>query len=157
MSFAVRSSLLLPLSLTVLSACGLFGGAEDHDSQKQAVTYAPGVHLIEHDNPTCASLGFAGFELKVEGNYNATYPLNAYGDSITITSKDGKHFDWQSTIGIDAVISKGGDNAHLYVYDPEATSGANLYSPNNGGGGTPAISHINFCFDYQDRDPVVRA
>lgn len=151
MFVASRSSLLLPLSLFALSACGLFDGVEDHDSSKQAITYGPGVHVITHDNPTCAALGFAGFELKVEGDYDATYPLNAYGDTVTVSSHDGKHFDWTSTIGIDAVISKGGDGAHLYVYDPEATSGANLYSPNNGGGNVPALSHINFCFDYEVR------
>jgi hypothetical protein len=137
-------------SALALSACGLFGGTEDHDSKKQAITWSPGVHFVA-GNPTCDSLGLGTIEVKVEGDYNKTYALNAYGDTVTVSSTDGIHFDWTSTLGIDAVISKGGDNANVYVYDPEATSGNGLYSPDNGGGNVPAISHIDFCFDYEVR------
>jgi hypothetical protein len=151
MSLASRSTLGLSLLPFALGACGLFGGAEDHDSKQQALTYGPGVYVITNDNPTCASLGFGGFELKIENDYNKTYALNAYGDTITVTSSDGKHFDWTSTIGIDAVISKGGDNATLYVFDPESNAGNGLYSPDNGGGNVPDLSHIDFCFDYEVR------
>lgn len=145
----VRCSAVVATAL-FLSACGLFGGVEEHDSKQQAVTYGPGVHEIA-GNPTCASLGLGSFDLKIDPPRPGTYPLNAFGDSVTITTTDGIHFDWSSTIGIDAVLSKGGDNANAYVYDPEATSGANLYSPDNGGANRPALSHIDFCFDYEVR------
>ncbi len=45
---------------------------------------------------------------------------------------------------MDAVISKGGPNAYLYVYNPPAKSfgDTNLVVPNNLG-----ISHVSFCFN----------
>lgn len=150
MSITSRSVAVSSSFLFLFSACGLFDGAEDHAVKKQAVTFGPGVYAIA-GNPTCADLGLGSFDLKIDPPSPGTYPLDAFGDSVTVTTADGVHFDWSSTIGIDAVISKGGDGAHAYVYDPEATSGTNLYSPDSGGGNRPALSHIDFCFDYELR------
>lgn len=149
MSLASRSSIVF--AAFTLSACGLFGGNENSGSQQQAVTLTPGVHLIEHANPTCADLGLGTFEVKIEKNYNQTIALNAFGDTITVSSTDNEYFSWSSTIGMDAVLAKGGDNANAYVYDPEAFSGTNLVSPINDGNQVPTISHIDFCFDYEVR------
>src|SRR3712207_7533499 len=40
-----------------------------------------------------------------------------------VTTASGAHFDWTATSGIDAVIVKGGPNANVYRYSPQATSG----------------------------------
>jgi hypothetical protein len=70
---------------------------------------------------------------------------------VTITS-DGTYFDWSSTLGIDAVIVKGGPNANAYVYDPpeESFGDSNCSSPINPNTGQPfGLSHIEFCYDYE--------
>jgi hypothetical protein len=100
-------------------------------------------------NPSCASLGYTT-GLKVDPPNAGTYSLGC-GGSVTVTT-DGVNFDWSSTIGIDAVISKGGPNANVYVYDPptEATSDTGLHSPINPSNGNPfGLSHIEFCYDFE--------
>jgi len=100
-------------------------------------------------NPTCADLGYAhGF--KVDPPNGGTYNVGSLG-SVTV-STDGVSFDWSSTFGIDAVISKGGSNANLYVYDPpaEALGDSALHSPINPNNGDPfGLSHIEFCYDIE--------
>lgn len=147
MHLAHRSSAFVLVALG-LAGCGLFGKDGELDSKKQALS--AGVHLIS-GNPDCGDVGLGTLSFKIDPPPpigTTTYALDAY-NTVTVTTTDGIHFDWSSTIGIDGVISKGGPNAHVYVYDPEATSGTNLFSPDNGGGGTPAISHIELCFDYE--------
>jgi len=51
------------------------------------------------------------------------------------SSGDGKVLDWNSTVGIDAVIMKS-QGANVYFYDPEALSDTGLISPE-----TKDISH----------------
>lgn len=116
-------------------------------------------------NPDCADLGFS-FGWKIDANApNGTYTLTNGaqngvatgitvggqedpGNQITISNNnDGKFFDWASTLGIDAVIVKGGVNSNVYNYDPEATSDDGLHSPN--GDTPPDISHVEFCYDYE--------
>lgn len=150
MSSSSRSFSAVLGAALFLSACGLFDGVEEHDSHRQAVTYGPGVHAIA-GNPTCADLGLGSFDLKIDPPQSGIYALNVFGDTVTVTTTDGVHFDWSSTLPMDAVLAKGGNGAHAYVYDPEATSGTNLYSPNTNGGPRPALSHIDFCFDYEVR------
>ena len=120
-------------------------------------------------NPSCADLNadpaFTGitsnFGLKVNGAApNGTYTItNGPGreltggapsdpaNSVTISNSNGTTFDWSATLGIDAVIVKGGDDANAYVYSPEAFSDTNLVSPPNNGGQVPQVSHVEFCFD----------
>jgi len=102
--------------------------------------------IFVEGNPTCQSLGYA-YEYKVDPPASGTYPL--IGGSVTVTT-DGIYFDWTSTIGIDAVIAKGGPNANLYVYDPPAESfgDTGLVSPINPNNDKPyGLSHISFCYD----------
>jgi hypothetical protein len=104
-------------------------------------------------NPTCEDLGYAnGFKPQPEPPPSGTYTLPGDPDnSVTITS-DGTNFDWTSTLGMDAVIAKGGPNANAYVYDPPAESKGDtgLHAPINPNNGNPfGLSHIEFCYDYE--------
>lgn len=127
-------------------------------------------------NPNCATLNasadpaFSGvtsnFGLKIEaGGQNAVpngnYPLVNGGNgkltggapadplnSVTISNSNGTTFDWLASLGIDAVIVKGGDDSNVYVYTPEALADSGLLSPTKNGG-TPALSHVEFCYDYE--------
>jgi hypothetical protein len=100
-------------------------------------------------NPSCASLGY-DFEFKVDPPNAGTYNIDGV-NTVTVTT-DGVNFDWTSTLGMDAVIAKGGPNANAYVYDPpeESFGDDGLHSPINPSNGQPfGLSHISFCFDYE--------
>jgi hypothetical protein len=99
-------------------------------------------------NPTCADLGYA-HGTKIDPPNSGTYNLPG-GNTVTVTS-DGTFFNWTSTLGMDAVIVKGGNGANAYVYDPPAESfGDNgLHSPDNSSGGPAGLSHIDFCYDLE--------
>lgn len=98
-------------------------------------------------NPSCTSLGYA-FGFKVDPPNAGTYSIDGI-NTVTVTT-DGVFFDWSSTLSMDAVISKGGPNANVYVYNPERTSDTGLHSPINPSNGNPfGLSHIEFCFDYE--------
>jgi hypothetical protein len=104
-------------------------------------------------NPTCASLGYE-HEFKVDPPNAGTYPLPG-GNTVTVTT-DGVYFDWSSTLGMDAVLAKGGPNANAYVYDPpdESFSDDGLHSPINPNNGQPfGLSHISFCYDGETVAP----
>jgi hypothetical protein len=101
-------------------------------------------------NPSCTSLGYS-LGLKVDPPTSGTYTFPGGGDTVTVTS-NGVVFDWSSTLGIDAVIVKGGPNANVYVYDPPAESfgDTGLNSPINPNNGNPfGLSHIEFCYDLE--------
>lgn len=97
-------------------------------------------------NPSCQELGY-DFGFKIDSPpFAGTHDIDGL-NSVTIT-EDGTYFDWEATLGMDAVIVKGGDNANVYEYSPEATSGSGLHSPPKGEN-IPEISHIEFCYDYE--------
>lgn len=110
-----------------------------------AQTFEPG-------NPSCTDLGYDfGYKPQPEPPPSGTYDFPDFINTVTITS-DGTYFDWVSTLGIDAVIVKGGPNANVYTYDPpaEAFSDTGLFSPINPNNNQPyTISHIEFCYDYE--------
>jgi hypothetical protein len=100
-------------------------------------------------NPTCTDLGYA-FGFRIDPPNAGTYSIDGI-NTVTVTT-DGIYFDWSSTLGIDAVISKGGSNANVYVYDPptESFGDTGLHSPINPNNGNPfGLSHIDFCYDYE--------
>jgi hypothetical protein len=126
----------------VLLACSfllfLYGPA----SALNGVTYVPG-------NPACEDLGLGDFSYKVDPPESGTHSLDGL-NTVTFTILDGQFFDWSASIGIDAVIVKGGPDANVYTYDPESVSGMRLHPPDNPFNGQPyAVSHIYFCFDYK--------
>lgn len=104
-------------------------------------------------NPTCEDLGYSqGFKPNTpsENNPTGTHTLPDGTNTITITTTGG--VNWTSTIGIDAVIVKGGPNANVYVYDPPAESfgDTGLVAPTNPNNGQPyGLSHVEFCYDYE--------
>ena len=124
-------------------------------------------------NPSCAILnadnaGFpnvtSDFGFKINDGPNGTFTFtNPPGtltggalpdpyNSITISNSDGTLFNWAATLGIDAVIVKGGPNADAFVYIPEDTADTRLHppvNPNSPTGEYYGISHIEFCYDYE--------
>lgn len=106
--------------------------------------------VVVAGNPNCVSLGYDyGYKPQPEPPPSGTYTFPGDTNTVTITS-DGIYFDWVSTLGIDAVIVKGGPNANAYVYDPpeESFGDSGLSAPINNT--TPyGISHIEFCYDYE--------
>lgn len=137
---------------------------------RSAVAIEPGKYLVE-GNPSCETLNddpkfdniISDFGFKIDGQpiganlYFTLTPGPQNGlstvltggapsdpnNSVTITS-NGYVFDWDATIGMDAVIVKGGQDSTAYVYVPEAYQGDELTTP-----GGQAISHIEFCYDYK--------
>jgi hypothetical protein len=105
-------------------------------------------------NPSCQDLGYE-FGFKVEPPQSGTYDIDGT-NSVTVTT-DGTTFDWTSTLGIDAVIVKGGLDSNVYAYDPpaEAFADTGLHSPEDPGTGhVPALSHIEFCYDAGGSPPL---
>lgn len=125
-----------------------------------------GVVPTEYDgNISCQYLGYT-FGFKVEGNgavaYTGAFPFDLSNggthtggapndpfNSVTLSSSDGYYLTWASTLGIDAVIVKGGQDSNAYVYIPEDNADTGLASPDLAGGQRPQISHVEFCYDYE--------
>jgi hypothetical protein len=107
-------------------------------------------------NPTCADLGYVdgykvdwgGSQLAADGGTH-TFNLDDYGHTVTVTTTDGVTFSWTSNFGIDVVLAKGSNASNEYVYSPESKGDTNLHPPINASGGPAAISHLDFCFDYE--------
>jgi hypothetical protein len=110
--------------------------------------------LVE-DNPGCADVAPGTIELKVEDPTSDTFT----DDTLTVTidvfdTPDGQEFDWESDIGVDAVIVKGGPDANVYFYDPEATGDTGLHAPEGPSGMWAGLSHISFCYDEDEVPPT---
>ena len=149
----------MTLAVLVLFLPLLFVGCDDGGEQSitdgNTQVSEQGVELVP-DNPTCEDLVDLGilpegtyWEYKIDTGppFSGTYWSN--GVEFVVTTADEVTFDWSASAGVDAVISKGGDAAHVYLYDPEAMQGSGLHSPVNASGGPAAISHINFCLDWE--------
>lgn len=130
---------VLPIAMLVLGLLFSYGAQPAAAASVEPVFVA--------GNPSCVSLGY-DFGFKVDPPVSGVYVVP--GGSITVVT-DGVNFDWSSTFGMDAVISKGGPNANVYVYDPPAESfgDTGLHSPTNESNGNPyGLSHIEFCYDF---------
>nr|WP_279232074.1 hypothetical protein [Thermus albus] len=139
--------------LLILSACGGQTNKAPLSPatavNRQVVTYPDWKAGSAEAECTQAGVVFDG-AYKVDPPVSGTYTVDAYGNTITPTfSGDGKYVDWSSTLGMTAVIVKGGPGANVYVYDPPATSDSGLHAPPNQGGNIPTISHVTFCFQYR--------
>lgn len=87
-------------------------------------------------NPDCLDIGLEHYEPRITG-------AGTYGPFIV--TLDGKIVGWTSSIGVDAVIVKGGNGANIYKYS-EGTGDQGLAAPDNAG-----LSHIDFCYDKEMR------
>jgi hypothetical protein len=144
----LQRSALVTAILAIAWACG--DGVNGPEPTPLAVSAAIVDPVFVPGNPSCSDLGYDfGFKPQPEPPPTGVYAFPDGLNSVTITS-DGTFFDWTSTLGIDAVIVKGGANANVYAYDPEAFSDTGLSSPINPNTSRPfAISHIEFCYDYE--------
>ncbi|MHB1317166.1 MAG: hypothetical protein ACYCYF_00955 [Anaerolineae bacterium] len=102
------------------------------------------VPIVVAGNPSCSDLHY-GFGFKIErAPWDGVYNVDGV-NTITVYDSTNYIFSWLATLGIDAVIVKGGPEANAYVYIPEDNGDTGL--------GTPAldaeISHIEFCYDYE--------
>lgn len=171
---ALRKSTVLALLFAMVVA--VFGAVQPALAAAQRVmtqdipgpvTTGDGIVPVLHDNnPKCSDLGY-GFGFKVNGAPAGTFPfdksnggeltggaLSDPNNSVTISNvvvdgSDKIYFDWSATLGIDAVIVKGGDNADAYVYVPEDKGDTGLHAPAKDNGELRNISHIEFCYDYE--------
>lgn len=106
-------------------------------------------------NPSCTGLGYT-YGLKPnagtaqENTPNGTFYFNNGVDSVTVDANGSGLDSWTSTIGVDAVIIKGGPNANVYTYNPESLGDSNLVTPTNPNNNQPfGLSHVEFCYDYE--------
>jgi hypothetical protein len=98
-------------------------------------------------NPSCADVAPGTFELKIQPVEAGTYTDGTLQFTI-ISVFDQRFFDWAANIGVDAVIVKGGSNANIYVYAPEATRDGSLHAPINHQNNKPfGLSHVSVCHD----------
>jgi len=143
---STRTSLskgLLLASCTLL-LLGLCAAALGRPSNSSAAAVDP---RLVPGNPTCADLGY-DLEKKIDPPSSGTFPLD--GGSVTVSITGGTYFNWTATIGMDAVIAKGGPNANVYEYDPESFGDNGLHAPIKPDTGRPyGLSHISFCYDLE--------
>ena len=142
------------LLVTLLVACGPGGhpGAPSENGIQPKVIDA---------RATCARVDEDLLELKLEPAppESGVYPFPDGVNSITIET-DGTHFGWESTLGIDGVIVKGGEQANGYQYAAAQEDHADewfqdnlLHAPLDGPHGDPyEISDILFCYDLKEED-----
>jgi hypothetical protein len=103
--------------------------------------------LVE-DNPGCDDVAPGTIELKVEDPTSGTSSDGTLTVTIDVSdTADGQVFDWESNIGVDAVIVKGGPDSNVYFYSPEATGDTGLHAPEVPSGKWAGLSHISFCYD----------
>ena len=102
-------------------------------------------------NPTCSDAGYNGTQYKIDPPNPGSYIIDGVNE-FRWTTSDNITFNWTSSIGIDAVMCKGGNQgAYVYDYTPASTGDNGLYCPDNcnknGCTGPAGISHIIICFD----------
>lgn len=114
----------------------------------QAASVEP---VLVAGNPSCADLVPGTTELKIEPVADGSYSDGTL--SVTIDVRDtasGQVFDFTANMGVDAVIVKGGTDANLYSYNPEATSDTELHAPVNASNNLYYdLSHISFCYHVE--------
>ena len=149
--------LVLPNPWIAVTTIGLIGGligsslggclGDDPRAVAESSWRASVSPEVVEGNPPCPE---GTIEFKLDPPMSGTFAIGSTGESVTVDT-DGVYFDWTSTIGMDAVIAKGGPNGNLYRYDPptESFGDTDLASPINPMTETPyGLSHISFCYDF---------
>ena len=83
---------------------------------------------------------------------------NQLVNTVTLTSNDGKYYEWEATqLGVISITMKGGTTQRRYIYDGTSLSGTGLHSPVNASGQPALLSNVVICVDpiYQELDKVV--
>ena len=98
-------------------------------------------------NPSALDLGYDfGFKPQPEPPPTGNYIFPDGVNTATISS-DGAYFDWVSTLGVAAVIVKGGPVANIFEYNPDAFGDTILHAPiNPNNNKVYDISHIEFAY-----------
>jgi hypothetical protein len=136
--------LLIPTTAFATAFAAVVACSTTSDDTSSRTARERSRQTVEPGNPSCADLGLGTMSKKLEPVADGTFSLD--GGSVTISNTTETSFDFTSTVGIDALIVKGGTSANVFTFDPEATSGTGLTAPENKG-----LSHIEFCFD-EDAD-----
>jgi hypothetical protein len=161
--YTLKKTSTLTMALAVVIALlfgvlSMFGGkpASAADPTDPGAASGDGVKpALYQANPTCSILGQGYRELKIDnvnGPFNGTYTSNDGALTVTISNSTSQTFDWNSNIGVDAVIVKGGTAGDAYVYDPpkEDTADTGLHPPVNPNNGQYfGVSHVSFCYDLE--------
>jgi hypothetical protein len=150
---------MLVLLTAAFAGCGGSGGGSVDGSASVVSTVAvvpsePDEFKAGNAAAECAQAGIYQYAFKidnwsvaVDGPYQADFS-DGHSNAITIANNDGTTFDWSAAPNrIGAVIVKGGPNANIFNYDPQASSDTGLYSPVNNGGKVPEVSHVTFCWN----------
>ena len=114
----------------------------------QAASVPP---VLGENNPTCEDYGMTTI-YKFEGSELA----NGTKAGITISGVDIDNgtFDWSSTVAVDAVIAKGGNDGNVYIYPFDTFGDTDLVTPTNPNNGRPyGLSHVEFCTDGVPETP----
>jgi hypothetical protein len=97
--------------------------------------------VIVAGNPTCSDIDPSWSEVKYDGGQAGAHNVSDGTVSATITIDAGSMTaSFTATPGVDGAIVKAGDQANVYTYDPDATSGT-LDT-----GSKSQISHISLCY-----------
>lgn len=132
---------LRPASLTGATTPNFVAGGAgtNYTCRDLAGLYAPGAEWLE---------------IKLDQMPTGSHLVRDTALSVSVTNGTNTTFDWTSTIPVDAVFVKSGQEGHnLYVYQDESTGGVGLstpaYTKKNGDIGYQDISHITFCYDVE--------
>src|SRR4051812_12538506 len=136
-------------SLIVLLAIFMSAGAAIAAPIAPSTPSTNGIIPVEMSLPNssaCKALGYA-YEYKVDPPRSGTFRL-ADGTNTVTTVVDAKtvYVNWTATIGIDAVVVKGGQTANVYRYTPKSRADGQLHSPVNASGKFAQLSHVSFCY-----------
>jgi hypothetical protein len=137
------------LFLAFILIAGVSTAAADHGGTPSTRGVQP---FVVSGNPSCADVAPGTIELKIQPVVPGSHSDGTLEFTI-ISVFDSRFFDWASNIGVDVVVVKGGPNANIYSYAPEATRDGSLHAPINHQNNKPyGLSHVSACYD-QDAPP----
>jgi hypothetical protein len=171
----VVGAAMLLIAVPAVSALALDAGTDPGGEPSTGLGIDP---MFITGNPTCSGPGSpAGISLGYANGFKPQNPPPGSGDfnsgELTVNFPGdpdnqldleivGKFLDWESTLGIDAVIVKGGPNADAFVYQTnlgegtEAFADTGLHAPVDAKNPNTTtdddyfdISHVEFCYDYE--------
>jgi hypothetical protein len=141
--------ILFRLSIALISLFLISGFEPTNASPISGLPSGNGITpIVIAGNPSAVDLGYDfGFKPQPEPPPSGDYTFPDGINTVTIFS-DGIHFDWASTLGIAAVIVKGGPNSNIFKYNPDSFADTLLHAPiNPNSGKLYDLSHIEFAYN----------